>query len=80
MRHYEPLWIQLKTKRKVVLSLAPAWHPRVKKAVCKEKNMDLGYKLECEEEGTSSELAFHSNSGQLTIILIEIKLLRIENL
>jgi len=79
-RHYEPIWKELKSKKKVVLSLTPLWHPRVKKAVCKEKNMDYGYKLECEEESKGSELTFTSNGGQLTITLYEIKLLRLENL
>jgi hypothetical protein len=79
-RHYEGVWKQLKKDKKVILALTPAWHPRVKKAVCKEKHMDYGYKFICDAEGRKSELTFNSNGSQLTITLNEMLLTRLENL
>jgi hypothetical protein len=79
-RHYEGVWKQLKKDKKIVLALTPAWHKRVKKAICKEKHMDYGYKLMCDEDGRKSELTFNSNGSQLTITLNELLLTRLENL
>jgi hypothetical protein len=48
MRYYEPIWLRLK-KNKVVQVTAPRpLHPRIIKAVVKEKWLDLGFKLELE--------------------------------
>lgn len=48
-RQYEPIWEQIKRDGFCDVATHRAWHARVKKAVTKEKNMDLGYKLECSE-------------------------------
>jgi hypothetical protein len=45
VRQYEPIWIQIKTEFKCEISAHKAHHRRIIKAVTKEKDMDLGYKL-----------------------------------
>jgi hypothetical protein len=49
MRQYEPVWIQLKSELMCEISAHKAYHRRIIKAVTKEKDMDLGFKLECTE-------------------------------
>jgi hypothetical protein len=49
MRQYEPVWIAIKTQSHCEISAHRAYHRRIIKAVVKEKDMDLGYKLECTE-------------------------------
>lgn len=49
LRQYEPIWIQIKSEGYCDISTHRAYHRRVIKAVVKEKDMDLGYKLECSE-------------------------------
>lgn len=48
-RQYQPIWNQIKRDGFCDVSTHRQWHARVKKAVIKEKDMDLGYKLECSE-------------------------------
>ena len=48
-RQYQPIWEQIKRDGFCDVSTQRAWHARVKKAVIKEKDMDLGFKLECSE-------------------------------
>jgi hypothetical protein len=50
MRQYEPIWRQLKTKKVVSITANRALHPRIIKAVIKEKWLDVGYKLEIEPD------------------------------
>jgi hypothetical protein len=49
LRQYEPIWIQIKSEGYCDISTHRAYHRRVIKAVTKEKDKDLGYKLECTE-------------------------------
>lgn len=49
MRQYEPIWLQIKLDSHCEISAHRAFHRRIIKAVVKEKDMDLGYKLECTE-------------------------------
>lgn len=49
MRQYEPIWNQIKTESYCEISAHRAYHRRIIKAVVKEKDLDLGYKLECSE-------------------------------
>lgn len=50
-RKYEPAWLLLKQRRVVTLRVAPHLVARVKKAVIKEKDMDITYKVESEAVG-----------------------------
>ena len=45
MRKYEPVWTALKHSQVVTLEVHPKLLPRVKKAIIKEKNIDLGFKV-----------------------------------
>ena len=46
MRKYEPIWTQIKTLGYCKISAHKAHHARIKKAIRKEKDQDLGYKME----------------------------------
>lgn len=49
MRQYTPIWNEIKINGCCDISTHRAYHKRVIKAVVKEKDLDLGYKLECTE-------------------------------
>lgn len=44
-RLYQPIWEQLKREGKVSITANRRLHPRIIKAVIKEKWLDLGYKI-----------------------------------
>lgn len=44
-RKYEAVWLKVKTTGKCTVEAHPAFFARVRKAVIKEKNMDLGFKV-----------------------------------
>lgn len=48
MRHYGPIWYELKTKKTARITVNSALHKRIIKAVGKEKTLDLAYKLSIE--------------------------------
>lgn len=59
MRQYEPIWKKLKSMplseastKGVSVTANRVLHPRIIKAVVKEKWMDIGYKLEIEPRKT----------------------------
>jgi hypothetical protein len=73
VRQYEPVWIQLKQTGMCELSAHRAFHPRIIKAVTKEKNIDLGFKLECTETYPPIRtILYSSRSGSI----IKFKLIR----
>lgn len=45
VRKYQPVWERIKAREVVTLEVLPALVARVKKAVIKEKDMDLGFKV-----------------------------------
>lgn len=51
LRMYESIWIRLKKDGKVRVACLPEDHARIVKAVTKEKDIDVGYKLEQQEAG-----------------------------
>lgn len=71
MREYEPIWIRLKQKKVAALVASPKLHRRIMKAVCKERNNDLAYKLELSESNRKAKLEFESDDKKLTIKLKE---------
>lgn len=48
-RKYQPVWEQIKTLGFCEISAHRAHHPRIRKALRKEKDLDYGYKLHCTE-------------------------------
>jgi len=77
MRQYEPIWNRLKSlpkdeaKTKGVSITAPAQlHRRIIKAVIKEKDIDLGYKLLLKEnEDRTAKLVILRRGGFVTFKL-----------
>jgi hypothetical protein len=49
MRHYEPIWNQIKQTGYCEISAHKALHRRIIKAIWKEKLQDLAFKQECLE-------------------------------
>lgn len=70
-RRYEPIWHQLKTTGKCKVSIHKVFHARLKKAVLKEKNEDLGFKLELSEKGQRARLKVVQTTNILEFILIK---------
>lgn len=68
---YEGAWLQLKANPNVPLVIAahPALHRRIFKAIIKEKDSDLVFKLLMSEDGKFSKLKRESNGGQLIITI-----------
>lgn len=64
MRKYQPIWDRLKRDLTASLAASPAMHKRIIKAVIKEKNRDLGWKLLTSEKGTNYKLRYEID-GQL---------------
>ena len=56
MRKYQPIWLALKTKGKARIAAHKYLHRRIKKAVIKEKDMDVGYKMELAECSKRAEI------------------------
>jgi hypothetical protein len=69
MRMYEPAWIELKKKGRVRLAVPRPLHRRVIKAILKEKNQDLAYKLEMLEKKTRLKITYEQQDSVITIIL-----------
>lgn len=71
MRMYEPAWIQLKSNPDLplLIAAAPALHPRIYKAIIKEKWMDTRYKNQLASKGYRSELSSSSSDAMLKIKL-----------
>ena len=49
LRKYQPVWEKVKADGRCDIAVHRVYHKRVKKAVIKEKDMDLAYKLHCSE-------------------------------
>lgn len=74
-RMYEPSWAQLKSSRTnpkfIRIAAAAKLHPRIYKAIIKEKDMDIVYKLQLSEQPIPqrAKLRRVSKGGELTIFL-----------
>lgn len=74
MRKYQEVWELVKkcndTKEKcVALTAHPAHHRRIKKAIRKEKHLDMAYALELSEAGLVARLDMESEKSKITIRL-----------
>jgi hypothetical protein len=65
VRQYQPLWIKIKTTGKASVAAAPLFHKRIIKAVVKEKDMDTGFKILCDEKKTPCRLVSSRSGGKL---------------
>lgn len=74
-RMYEPAWLELKnslsTPKFIRISAAAKLHPRIYKAIIKEKDMDVVYKLQLSEQPIpqKAKLRRVSKGGMLTIFM-----------
>lgn len=72
-RLYEPSWQALKksedSPKRIVIAAPLKFHPRIYKAIIKEKDMDLMYKLALAENSQKSRLTKNSKNGKLTIFM-----------
>lgn len=66
---YAPIWSQLKLKKEIKIVAPREAHLRLKRAVIKRKNIDIGYKILCGEKGQEPKLYFRSEGNMLIITL-----------
>lgn len=69
MRTYQPIWEALKQSKTITIQANPSAHPRIIKAVSKEKDKDVGYRLMISESYQRSVLRAKINGNQVTFIL-----------
>jgi len=65
MRQYEAIWLKLKNDTKVRIAAPAALHRRIVKAVTKEKDMDVVYKMEMIGKNLRVYLKHESDGGVL---------------
>ena len=56
MRKYQPIWEAIKKNNTASIVASTNLHPRIIKAVRKEKNLDVGHKLLLSDKGLKSIL------------------------
>ena len=66
-RQYEPIWNEIKLQGLCNISAHSAFHKRIIKAVVKEKDLDLGFKLELAER-KPPEIAVLKSSRKGSVI------------
>ena len=69
MRTYQPIWENLKQHKTVTIQANPSAHPRIIKAVSKEKDKDLAYRLLVAESYQRAVMRAKINGNQITFIL-----------
>jgi hypothetical protein len=80
MRKYQPIWEAIKQSTTASLAADPSAHYRIIRAVRKEKDKDLCWKLECSEAGERYRLEDKSEGSLLSFILIDISPISIRSL
>lgn len=74
-RMYFPAWQSLKgsteNPKRIVIAAHGKLHRRIYKAIIKEKDMDLVYKLQLSENAQRARLSHESIHGRLVIFLHE---------
>lgn len=66
---YEIIWIKLKQLGEVEIAAPASHHARLRKAVIKRKDRDLGYKLQIAERNERAFLRFYFNQDKVTVKL-----------
>ena len=66
---YEIIWNTLKEKKHIRISVPAEHHRRLKQAVIKRKNKDIGFKYLLKESNQRSQLHFKSEGNILHIAL-----------
>ena len=66
---YQIIWNTLKKDKTIRLSAPAEAHRRLKKAIIKRKDIDIGYKLMASESNLRPYLEFSSSGNILTVTL-----------
>ena len=66
---YETIWDTLKEKKVIRISVPAEHHRRLKLAIIKRKNKDLGFKYLLKESNQRSQLHFKSDGNILHVAL-----------
>lgn len=74
MRMYQEIWFRLKKNKVVQVTANKALHPRIIKAVTKEKWMDREYKIEIEPRESFMD---HTIKGSIITFTLELRLLHV---
>lgn len=69
MRQYESAWIQLKKTGTLRIAANRALHRRIIKAIIKEKDIDLGFKLECADRFIKAQIRYVRSTSVITFNL-----------
>ena len=75
MRKYQSIWNTIKTSTdsKCVVASHPSLHRRIKKAVCKEKYKDIGYKVQWDIAGYAQpELEISFDPANENVIIFKL--------
>lgn len=67
MRRYEPIWITLKTHKRVSISAPISKHKNLIRMICKEKWMDTAF--HAKETWRKSYITYRINGNQITFTL-----------
>jgi len=72
MRKYQRIWMEIKANPEATCKIAahPSLHRRIKKAVCKEKYKDLGYKVQWDIAGYNQPVLDISTDTENSSILV----------
>ena len=77
LRMYESVWLQLRDSktlksgvRQIVLDAPAAYHYRIRKAIIKEKKLDLAHRLDNETTGGITRLRMRSDGRRLIVELV----------
>ena len=66
---YSCIWVRLKAEQHIKLKAPAKAHPRLKRAIIKRKDLDLGFKLECSEQNLRPFLSFKSDGDIMEVTL-----------
>lgn len=69
MRKYESAWIELKNNGTVRIAAHRSLHRRIIKAIIKEKDIDLAFKLSCAEKYVKTAICYSRNTSVITFNL-----------
>lgn len=76
MRKYEPIWTAIKKHNTASIVAPVELHKRIRKAVKKEKNLDVGNKLLLENKGLEATLIItvHPINKELLSFTLDIRM------
>lgn len=69
LRKYQPIWNRIKNRETCLLAVEAYMVPRVRKAIKKEKNIDLGFKLLNSDDNFRLTFSYDKGKKLLTVKL-----------